>query len=87
MSNFRQALKYIWPYRRRIVTGVISAIGVSLLFTTSVAMLIPILQVITSREGLSGWVHRADVEHRLGVSMPRRTIRPRMRKTPSARSL
>lgn len=70
MKNFRQALGYLRPYRWRIATGILTAIGVSVFFTTSIGMLIPILQVITSREGVTGWVFRSDIEHRFGVRLP-----------------
>ncbi|MDD4889264.1 MAG: ABC transporter transmembrane domain-containing protein [Phycisphaerae bacterium] len=70
MKNFRQSLTYIKPYRWRVAVGIIAAIGVSIFFTTSIGMLIPVLQVITSREGVSGWIYRTDIEHRLGVKLP-----------------
>ena len=67
MKNFRILLKYVWPYRGRIIGGILAAVGVSLLYSVSIGMLMPILQVLTSNEGLTGWVNRSSVEHRAGV--------------------
>ncbi|MCG3180650.1 MAG: Vitamin B12 import ATP-binding protein BtuD [Phycisphaerae bacterium] len=67
MKSFFKMLKYLWPYRSRIGLGVLAAIGMSLLFTVSIGMLAPILQVITSREGLTGWINRSNAERRLDI--------------------
>lgn len=67
MKNFRELLKYAWPYRLRITAGIFAAVGFSVLFATSIGMLAPILQVTTSSEGLAGWIHRSNIKNRLGL--------------------
>jgi subfamily B ATP-binding cassette protein MsbA len=69
LNNFRQLLRYARPYRVRITVGIAAAVGFSVLFATSIGMLAPVLQVITSPEGLAGWVYRTNIKHRLGVSL------------------
>ncbi len=69
MKNFRQSIRFMWPYRGRIALGVLAAIGVSMLFTVSIGMLAPILHVMTSREGLDGWIYRSNVEKRLRIEL------------------
>lgn len=58
MKSLRRVLPYIWPQWPRLVVIVSSAIFNSVLFSTTVASIIPVLTIMMGQEGLHGWVDR-----------------------------
>jgi ABC-type multidrug transport system fused ATPase/permease subunit len=61
-------LKYVWPQWPHLIVVVISALVVSVLISLSFMTLIPLLKVMTGKEGLTGWIDRHICEWRYGVS-------------------
>jgi len=68
MKVFRRMFKYVWPQWHRLVTIVCSALLIGMLFSFSIATVLPLLKVMMGEEGLHGWVNRKISEHRYGVS-------------------
>jgi ABC-type multidrug transport system fused ATPase/permease subunit len=68
MKAFRRVFKYVWPQWHRLVTIVCSALLVGILFSFSVATVLPLLKVMMGEEGLHGWVNRTISENRYGLS-------------------
>ena len=70
LPNFRRALAFLWPHRKILIIGLVAAIGVSISYTFSISTIIPILKVIfADHESLVDWLHRAETERRLGVTI------------------
>ncbi len=56
-------------HRRGLVLGLIITVGFAGLHTISIAGTFPIFQVLLEEEGLHGWIDRAVVEDRLGMTL------------------
>jgi len=68
MDAFKRAFKYVWPQWRRIVVIFSAALVVGLLFSFSIATVLPLLKVMMGEEGLHGWVNRKICENRYGLT-------------------
>lgn len=68
MKALKEVFKYIWPQWHRLVTIACSALLIGMLFSFSIATVLPLLKVMMGEEGLHGWVNRKISEHRYGVS-------------------
>lgn len=69
-ADFRRTLRYLWPHRRLMMIGLISALGVGIFFTFSISSVVPLLKVLFARhETLPDWLNRIETERRLGVSL------------------
>jgi ABC-type multidrug transport system fused ATPase/permease subunit len=68
MKAFRRAFKYVWPQWHRLVTIVCSVLLIAMLFSFSIATVLPLLKVMMGEEGLHGWINRIISEKRYGVS-------------------
>jgi ABC-type multidrug transport system fused ATPase/permease subunit len=67
MKALRRAFKYVWPQWHRLVTIVCSALLIGMLFSFSVATVLPLLKVMMGEEGLHGWINRNISEDRYGL--------------------
>ncbi|MHC4530063.1 MAG: ABC transporter ATP-binding protein [Planctomycetota bacterium] len=67
MKAFRRVFAYVWPQWHRLVTIFCSAILIAMLFSVSVATVLPLLKVMMGEEGLHGWVHRKISDERYGI--------------------
>jgi ATP-binding cassette, subfamily B, bacterial MsbA len=56
-------------HRRGLIFGLIITVGFAGLHTISIAGTFPIFQVLLEKEGLHGWIDRAVVENRLGLTI------------------
>ncbi len=68
MNAFNRAFKYVWPQWHRLVTIVCSAVLIGVLFSFSIATVLPLLKVMMGEEGLHGWVDRKISEGRYGIN-------------------
>jgi len=68
MNVFRRVFRYVWPQWHRLVTIACSALLIGMLFSFSIATVLPLLKVMMGEEGLHGWVNRKISEHRYGLS-------------------
>ncbi len=69
MKDFRRVFKYIWPQWHRLVTIGCSAVLIGILFSFSVATVLPLLKVMMGEEGLHGWINRKISEKRYGLNL------------------
>lgn len=46
LPNFRRALGYIWPQKRRLTMMLIAVLGVTVFYTVSISSILPLLQVM-----------------------------------------
>ena len=67
MDAFKRAFKYVWPQWHRLIVIVCAALVVGLLFSFSIATVLPLLKVMMGEEGLHGWVNRKICEQRYGL--------------------
>ena len=56
MRSFVRTLKYAWPYRWRLVSSVLCAVLVALLWGVSLALVYPVLQILSTNQNLQQWV-------------------------------
>jgi len=68
MKDFRRVFKYIWPQWHRLVTIGCSALLIGILFSFSIATVLPLLKVMMGEEGLHGWINRKISEKRYGLN-------------------
>jgi len=67
MDAFKRVFKYIWPQWHRLVVIFCAALVAGLLFSFSIATVLPLLKVMMGEEGLHGWVNRKICEKRYGL--------------------
>jgi len=71
LRYFRRAAGYLHPHRRSLVLGLLAALGVSVFYTFSVSSIVPVLKIIfAEHESIVDWLHRAEAQRRLGVTLP-----------------
>jgi len=68
MKDFKRVFKYIWPQWHRLVTIGCSALLIGILFSFSIATVLPLLKVMMGEEGIHGWVNRKISEKRYGLN-------------------
>ena len=66
MKALRRVFKYVWPQWPRLVTILCSAVLIAILFSVSIATVLPLLKVMMGEEGLHGWAYRKISEGRYG---------------------
>ena len=69
MKDFKRVFEYIWPQWHRLVTIVCSALLIGILFSFSIATVLPLLKVMMGEEGIHGWINRKVSENRYGLSI------------------
>ncbi len=70
LPNFRRALGYIWPQKRRLAMMLIAVLGVTVFYAVSISSILPLLQVMFyQNETLPDWLYRSAAEHRLGAKI------------------
>jgi ABC-type multidrug transport system fused ATPase/permease subunit len=67
MKAFKRVFRYVWPQWHRLVTIACSAVLIGMLFSFSIATVLPLLKVMMGEEGLHGWIHRKISEQRYGI--------------------
>ncbi|MBK9128010.1 MAG: ATP-binding cassette domain-containing protein [Phycisphaerales bacterium] len=71
LRYFLRAAGYLHPHRRSLVLGLLAALGVSVFYTFSVSSIVPVLKIIfAEHESIVDWLHRAEAQRRLGVTLP-----------------
>ncbi len=70
LPNFKRALGYVWPQKRRLAMIGIAVVGVTIFYTVSISSLLPLLQVMFyQNETLPDWLYRSAAEYRLGAKL------------------
>jgi len=67
MKAFKRIFVYVWPQWPRLIAIFSGALVVGLLFSFSIATVLPLLKVMMGEEGLHGWVDRKISEDRYGI--------------------
>ena len=67
MKSFWRIFKYVWPQWPRLITVVLSAMLIGILFSLSFATVVPLLKVMMGEEGLHGWIDRKVCGWRYGI--------------------
>jgi subfamily B ATP-binding cassette protein MsbA len=68
MKAFNRVFEFIWPQWDKLVTILSSAVLIGVLFSFSIATVLPLLKVMMGEEGLHGWVNRSISQNRYGLS-------------------
>ena len=69
MQAWWRVLRGVWPYRTLVVISIICALGVGLSYASGVAVMLPVLKIFISTEGIHGWADREAAQDRLGVTL------------------
>ncbi|HEX8913843.1 MAG TPA: ABC transporter ATP-binding protein, partial [Humisphaera sp.] len=67
--DFWRAMRFVWPYRRTILTSVVCAFFVGLAVSGGLTTLTPIMRVLLNNQTIQHWADATIVEHRLGVRL------------------
>ncbi len=67
MKPLMRVLKGVWPYRWRVLLGLLCALGVSLSYASGIATLLPVMKIFISTEGVHGWANQTAAESRLHI--------------------
>lgn len=65
-SPWLRVLKGLWPYKFVVVASILCAFGVGLSYAGGVAVLLPVMKIFISTEGIHGWANRSAAQDRLG---------------------
>ncbi|MCP4709377.1 MAG: ABC transporter ATP-binding protein [Planctomycetes bacterium] len=68
MHCFRRVLFYVKLQYKSVLLLVFCALLVAMLFSMSLAAMLPLMKVMMDEEGLHGWIHRTIIKDRSGVS-------------------
>jgi len=68
MHSFRRVLYYVKLQYKSVLVLVLCALLVAMLFSLSLAAMLPLMKVMMDEEGLHGWIYRTIVKDRSGVS-------------------
>ncbi len=69
MQSWWRVLRGVWPYRWLVMISMVCALGVGLSYASGVAIMLPVMKIFISAEGVHGWVNRTAVEKRLNISV------------------
>ena len=67
MQAWWRVLRGVFPYRWMVVLSLICALGVGLSYASGVAVMLPVMKVFMSVEGLHGWINRSTAQNRLDL--------------------
>jgi len=68
MKHFRRVLIYVKRQYKAVVVSILCALMAAMLFSLSLAAMLPLMKVMIGEEGLHGWVNRSIIKHRSGIS-------------------
>ena len=69
MQAWWRVLRGAWPYRWVVVVSMICALGVGMSYAAGVGVMLPVMKIFTSVEGVHGWANRVASEKRLDVAI------------------
>ncbi len=65
MKHFFRSIKYLKPYRTRLIISVICVVFIAALWGGGLGMMLPGMKILTSEEGIHGWAYTTMVQDRL----------------------
>ncbi len=69
MESWWRVLRGVVPYKGMVILSMICAIGVGLSYASGVAVMLPVMKVFISSEGLQGWADRMAAQSRLDATL------------------
>jgi ABC-type multidrug transport system fused ATPase/permease subunit len=78
MKDFFRSLRYLRPYRSRLIVSVICVIVIAVLWGGGLGMLAPGLKILVDEEGLHGWAWNTVTEESLGIKTVRQVVPSRV---------
>src|SRR3954466_6876988 len=69
MEAWWRVLRGVFPYRWMVVLSMICALGVGLSYASGVAVMLPVMKIFVSAEGIQGWANRTAAQSRLDLVM------------------
>jgi len=73
MKNFFRSLRYLKPYRTRLVVSIVCVVLIAMLWASGIGMIVPVMKVLTSPEGLHGWAWNSIAADRLDARIELQT--------------
>lgn len=67
MKNFLRALRYVWPYRRRLALSILCALFAAILWGLNFTAVYPFLKLLTTEQNLQTWVAESIAKQELLV--------------------
>lgn len=67
MENFRRSLRYVWPYRARLLLAFGCILAVAVLWAGGLGMFGPATRILMDDHGLHGWAYSRLTGDRLGA--------------------
>ena len=67
MKPFMRVLGYVKQEYRAVILSILCALLTVILFSLSIAAVLPLMKVMIGEEGLHGWIYRAIVKDRSGI--------------------
>ena len=68
MQAWWRVLRGVAPYKWTVVISMLCALGVGLSYASGVAVMLPVLKIFISAEGIHGWADRSAAQDRLHVT-------------------
>ena len=68
MKPFKRVLGYVKQEYRAVILSILCALFTVILFSLSLAAVLPLMKVMIGEEGLHGWIYRAIIKDRSGIS-------------------
>jgi ABC-type multidrug transport system fused ATPase/permease subunit len=67
MDSWWRVLRGLWPYRWGVALSIVCAVGVGLSYASGVAVMLPVMKIFTSTEGVHGWINRSAAQERFNL--------------------
>jgi len=75
-THFWRACRYLGPYRRLVITSIVSAFFVGFILTGGLSAMLPMIKVLIEGQTIQGWIDQRLFEKRVGVTIADREDRP-----------
>ncbi len=69
MHYFRRSLRYLWPYRARLIVATICVIVIAMLWSGGIGLVLPGAKILLTDDGLHGWAHSELSNDHLGADL------------------
>lgn len=69
MQAWWRVLRGVWPYKWLVAISIVCAFGVGFSYAAGVGVMLPVLKIFISPEGVHGWAYRSAVEKRFDLTI------------------
>ena len=77
MKYFFRSIRYLKPYRTRLVISGLAVVFIAVLWGGGLGMLLPGMKILISPDGLHGWAWNSMTQDRINAQLVRRTVPPK----------